>query len=251
MRRQAHLAADKATPRLTCTPRPLASLATFDRAPLKCGAEIANGAGSMKRLLFVFLMAFAVLASPLAQASELEEGARAFIEATEAEALSSLTDASKPKAERVEAFRKLFEAKFAVESIGRWTLGRNWRTASEAEQKEFLKLFEDLMVATYVDRFESYSGEKVNIIKTVPVDENRATVHTEIARPNAADNNPVSVLWRVGRQGDVFKILDVVVEGASMSLTLQREFAAIIKNTGSVAGLIEELRKKTSSLSPS
>ena len=111
-----------------------------------------------------------------------------------------------------------------------------------------MALFEDLMVATYVDRFARYAGEKLNILKTVPIDENLATVHTDIVRSNSADNKPIRVLWRVGRQGDVYKVLDVVVEGASMSLTLQREFASIIKNTGSVAGLIEELRKKTTEL---
>ena len=36
-----------------------------------------------------------------------------------------------------------------------------------------------------------------------------------------------------------------------MSITLQKEFASIVKNTGSVAGLITELRKKTSELNPS
>jgi phospholipid transport system substrate-binding protein len=57
-------------------------------------------------------------------------------------------------------------------------------------------------------------------------------------------------LWRVGRQDALYKVLDVVVEGVSMSITLQNEFASIIKNTGSVAGLIEELRKKTAQLNP-
>lgn len=202
----------------------------------------------MKKSIFVSLFLFVFSLSPAASAGELEDGAQAFITDLASEAISSLTDADKPRDERVAAFRTLFEEKFAVEAIGRWTLGRHWRQASEEEQVEFLDLFEDLMVATYVDRFQDYSGEELTIAKTVPVDENRATVHTEIVRPNAADSKPISVLWRVGRQNDIYKILDVVVEGASMSVTLQREFASIIKNSGSVGGLIEELRKKTDSL---
>lgn len=204
----------------------------------------------MKRsfALLLFLIGFAVAAP--AAASELEAGSEAFIKALEKEAISSLADAEKPREERVSAFRKLFDEKFAVQAIGRYTLGRNWRRATEDEQKQFLSLFEDLMVSTYVDRFANYSGEEVKIIKTTPVDENRATVHTEITRPNA-EGKPLAVLWRVGRQGDIYKILDVVVEGASMSLTLQKEFASIVKNTGSVAGLIEELKKKTAELKKS
>lgn len=204
----------------------------------------------MKRfLLFPLLYAVTLLGAPndLA-AGELEDGAQAFVRALEQEAVKSLTDPDRPRDERVAAFRKLFNEKFAVKAIGRWTLGRHWRRASEDEQKQFLTLFEDLMVTTYVDRFESYSGEELKIVKTTPVDENRATVHSEIVRPTGVDAKPISVLWRVGRQGDIYKVLDVVVEGASMSITLQREFSSIIKNTGSVSGLIAELQKKTDSL---
>ena len=95
----------------------------------------------------------------------LEDGATAFIKALEQEAVESLTDPAKARPERVKAFRQLFEEKFAVAVIGKWTLGRNWRRASAEEQKEFLQLFEDLMVAMYVDRFENYAGEKLNILK--------------------------------------------------------------------------------------
>ncbi|MGJ3261431.1 MAG: MlaC/ttg2D family ABC transporter substrate-binding protein [Rhodospirillales bacterium] len=205
----------------------------------------------MKRLFSaLFIVAF-FIAVPSANAGELEDGARDFIRDLEKEAIASLTDPKKERPARVAAFRELFNDKFAVAAIGRWVLGRNWRRASEAEQTEFLDLFEDLMVVMYVDRFEDYAGEKLDILKTSPVDENRATVHTEIVRPDGIDGKPVSVLWRVGRQDDIYKVLDVVVEGASMSITLQQEFASIVKQTGSVAGLIEELRKKTAELNPS
>ncbi len=199
--------------------------------------------------IFSLLLTVLIFAGT-AHADELESGASAFIRALEQEAIHSLTDKSKERPERVKAFRVLFEEKFAVAAIGRWTLGRNWRHASEAEQTEFLGLFEDLMVSMYVDRFQSYAGEQLKIVKTVPVDENRATVYTEIVRPEGVDAKPISVLWRVGRQEATFKVLDVVVEGVSMSITLQGEFASIIKNTGSISGLIEELKKKTATLNP-
>lgn len=198
-----------------------------------------------------FLAILAVLfftSASTARAGEMENNATSFVQNLEKEAVASLTDTSKPRADRVDAFRSLFRDKFAVGVIGRWTLGRSWRKASKDEQKEFLELFEDLMVATYVDRFANYAGDGLKYTKTVAVDENMSTVHTEIVRPEQVDARPISVLWRVGRQGDLYKVLDVVVQGASMSLTLQKEFTAIVRNKGSVAGLLEELRKKTAEL---
>jgi phospholipid transport system substrate-binding protein len=205
----------------------------------------------MKRIRFSFCALLAVLffSMPLdAHAGEMDDKATTFVQDLEKEAVSSLTDTSKPRQERVDSFRTLFRDKFAVDVIGRWTLGRSWRKASKEEQTEFLELFEDLMVATYVDRFANYAGEGLKYTKTVPVDENMSTVHTEVVRPDQADARPISVLWRVGRQGELYKVLDVVVQGASMSLTLQKEFTAIVRNKGSVAGLLEELRKKTAEL---
>ncbi len=204
----------------------------------------------MTRLLATLFVVVFWVVSP-AKAGSLEDGAMSFIQAMEKEAIASLTDPDKPREDRVAAFRMIFNERFAVQSIARWTLGRNWRRANEEERTEFLKLFEELMVVTYVDRFQNYSGEGIEIQKAVPVDENRATVHSIIPRPEESGGKPITVLWRVGRQGDIFKVLDVVVEGASMSITMQREFTAIIKNTGGVSGLISELKKKTEQLNPS
>lgn len=198
-----------------------------------------------------FLAIFAALffvSTGIVEAGDMEDNATSFVQDLEKEAVASLTDTTKPRIERVKAFRSLFREKFAVGVIGRWTLGRSWRKASKEEQTEFLELFEDLMVATYVDRFASYAGDGLKYTKTVAVDENMSTVHTEIVRPDQVDARAISVLWRIGRQGDIYKVLDVVVQGASMSLTLQKEFTAIVRNKGSVAGLLEELRKKTAEL---
>ena len=199
-------------------------------------------------LIAAVFAGLAVTAGPTA-AAELEAGAKGFIESLAKEAIDSLADVKKPRQERVVAFRKLFNDRFAVLSIGKWILGRNWRAATSDERKEYLMLFEDLMVATYVDRFANYAGEQLNVVKAVADDETRATVHTDIVRPSSASSKPVSVLWRVGDAGGgVYKILDVVVEGASMSQTLRQEFASIVKQKGSVSGLLEELRAKTKSL---
>jgi phospholipid transport system substrate-binding protein len=180
-------------------------------------------------------------------AAELEARAEQFIRSLAEEAMQSLTKPDTPREIRVKNFRKLFKAHFGVRSIGRFVLGRHWRKATDAEKKEYLGLFEDLMVISYVDRFQRYAGENLNIIKARAERANAATVFTEIARPNTA--KPVQVLWRVGTRGETTKILDVVVEGASMSQTLRSDFGSIIRQKGGrIAGLLEVLRVKTAAL---
>ena len=141
----------------------------------------------------------------------------------------------------------MFNAHFAVRSIGKFVLGRYWRKASKDEQAEYLSLFEDLMVTSYVDNFQRYAGKNLNILKTRAEKGSAVTVFTEIARPDGA--RLVQVLWRVGARGEIIKILDLVVEGASMSQTLRSDFGSIIRQRGGkVSGLLEELRAKTASL---
>ncbi len=180
----------------------------------------------------------------------LEVRAEAFIQSMAQEALESLTQQGTSREERIKRFRKMFNAHFAVRSIGKFVLGRYWRKASKNEQAEYLNLFEDLMVMSYVDRFQRYAGKNLNILKTRAERGSAVTVFTEIARPGGA--RPVQVLWRVGARGEIIKILDVVVEGASMSQTLRSDFVSTIRQKGGkVSGLLEELRVKTASLKAS
>ena len=180
-------------------------------------------------------------------AAGVEDAARKFIESLGDRAIHALTKQEVPRRERVKRFRHLFNENFAVADIGQWILGRYWRKATENQRGEYLALFEDLMVVSYVDRFTAYAGENLTITKTLPAGDAAAIVFSEIVRP--AGGPPVRVNWRVGVKDEAYKIVDVIVEGTSMSTTLRSDFGSIIRRSGGeVAGLIDELRKKTKSL---
>ncbi len=137
-------------------------------------------------------------------------------------------------------------AHFNVKTIGKFVLGRYWKKANKQERTEYLGLFEDLMVVSYVDRFARYAGENLKVTRTRSENARDATVFTQISRPAG---QPVRVLWRVRTYDDTMKILDVIVEGASMSQTLRSDFGSIIRQKGGkVSGLIDVLRVKTAAL---
>ena len=177
----------------------------------------------------------------------LEDAAQKFIESLADKAIQALAKQEVPRRERIKRFRDLFRENFAVADIGQWILGRYWRTATENQRGEYLALFEDLMVVSYVDRFTAYAGEKLTITKTLPAGDGAAIVFSEIIRP--AGGPPVRVDWRVDVKDEDYKIVDVIVAGTSMSTTLRSDFGSIIRRSGGkVAGLIDELRKKTEDL---
>lgn len=196
--------------------------------------------------VLIVLAGLSAVAGP-ASASTFEERAAAFVEKLAERAIRELTDKSARREMRIERFRQYFKDHFAVNGIGKWILGRYWRKASEAERAEYLELFEDLMVISYVDRFASYVGEPLRIYKSLAMDENNVTVYSDIHQND--DAKALRVDWRVGRKGDLLKIVDVVVEGTSMSNTLRSDFGSIIRQRGGkVAGLLVALREKTANL---
>ena len=182
-----------------------------------------------------------------ALSAPFEEEATIFVQDLAEKAILELTDKTAPRETRIQRFREYFNDHFAVTGIGKWILGRHWRKANEAEQEEYLILFEDLMVVSYVDRFAAYAGEPLHIHKAIVQDEKNATVFSEI---HQKDGDPaVRVDWRVARKDTLYKIVDVIVEGTSMSNTLRSDFGSIIRQRGGkISGLLAALREKTAKL---
>lgn len=207
------------------------------RAVLKLGMA----AAATVLLTLPFGGAFRARAQDFMSAKEPDQ----FIDQLGRAAILHLTDKSISSEERRKRFRDLMHKAFNVPGIGRFVLGRYWNQATEDERQEYMRLFEELVVRTYADRFSEYSGEKFTIGKVQRDAErqNYATVFTTIYRPNG---QMVRVDWRVRQEQDQsWRVVDMVVEGVSMSVTQRSEFASVIESKGgTVKGLIETLRQK-------
>jgi phospholipid transport system substrate-binding protein len=149
-----------------------------------------------------------------------------------------------PEGERESKFRAIFTEGFDVPAISRFVLGTYWRTATEAQRRDFVTLFETYVVHAYTVRFNDYGGEQLKVTAARAEDADSSMVQSVIARPSGAP--PIKVDWRVSKTPQGFKITDVVVEGVSMAVTQRQEFAAVIqRNGGQVDALLKLLREKT------
>lgn len=149
-----------------------------------------------------------------------------------------------PKPERDQRFRAVLREGFDMTALSRFVLGPHWRTATDAQKKEFMKLFEDWIVSAYGERFSQYSGEQFKVLSQRPEGDTVTLVNSQIVRPNGGP--PIRVDWRVAKQGAEYKISDVVVEGISLMVTQRQEFASVIqRNGGQLEALLKILREKT------
>jgi len=148
-----------------------------------------------------------------------------------------------PRAERLARFRQLYLADFDGPGIARFVLGRYWRSASEQEQQEFLRLFEDYVVFVYGTRLSNFGGETFKI-RGSRTDESGTIVSTDIVSPNG--DAPIKVDWRLITDHGSFKINDVIIEGISMLVTQRSEFATVIQRHGGRVGeLLAMMRERT------
>ncbi len=191
-----------------------------------------------------------IVSAPTLHADSHTEASAKFIATLAERAINSISDTALSVEERRSKFRELFREGFAVNGIARFVLGRYWRKASDAEKDEYLKLFEDVIVSTWADRFSQYTGQKfeVNGAHPVPSASDQENVALVESRFFVDATTPVRIEWRVASRGDLFKIVDVSVEGISMANTQRDEFNSVIhKAGGEVSALLVELRNRSGS----
>jgi phospholipid transport system substrate-binding protein len=195
----------------------------------------------LARFLSLFLICGA-LAAPLPSHAAPADPA-AFVADLGKRAIEVLTS-KQSEAEREKEFRKLFDEGFDLQAIGRFVLGPYWRTATEAQRQEFLKLFETYVIHSYAVRFGEYSGQQLTVLGARAQGDDAAVVQSQIVQPNNAP--PIKVDWQLSKGPQGYKITDVNVEGVSMAVTQRQEFASIIqRNGGQLDALLKLLREKT------
>ena len=167
----------------------------------------------------------------------------AFVQDLGDQAIDTLTGPDVTPAIRAERFRSLLAQNFDVPAIGKTVLGRYWKVATDEERGEYLKLFEDFLVANYAKRFAEYTGQKFKVRGVRSEGGDLMTVQTLIQTPDGGE--PARLDWLMRDAGSAYKILDLKIEGISMAETHRSEFASVIQSKGGkVAGLIEALKSK-------
>ena len=194
--------------------------------------------------VLVFVISSFVLLSRAAEAEDFSKGAKEFIDSVTKEAISTLTGKDITKGERARLFRVFMKKHFSINGIAKFVVGRDLRNASEVEKTRYYKLFEDLMVATYSERFAKYSGEKLVIKNASMFGKKDVIVNTYMVKVGD-EKNPLKVDWRVRVKGEDFTIIDVMIEGISMIMTQKSEFSSFLRsNDGEFEKLLNELKKR-------
>ena len=143
------------------------------------------------------------------------------------------------KNERREKLREALYPRFDFTEMAKRALGPHWRRLSPEEQKEFVRLFTNLLEEAYLDEIESYNGEKVQYLKERE-DNGYAEVDTKII-----DNQgrQFSVNYRLHNVSGDWKVYDVIIENVSLVNNYRAQFNRVLAKS-SYEQLLTRMREK-------
>jgi phospholipid transport system substrate-binding protein len=145
--------------------------------------------------------------------------------------------------ERRQKLKEVLYQRFDFTEMARRSLGSEWRRRTPEEQKEFVRLFTDLLERAYLDKIESYSGEKVLYLKDRE-DGNYAEVETKIVDKTGQE---YSLDYRLHKVNGDWKVYDVIVEDVSLVGNYRSQFSRVLAKS-SFDELLKTMKEKTFSV---
>lgn len=155
--------------------------------------------------------------------------------------LTHVLNANMPTAQKREKILPLLRQNVDIQGIGRYVLGRYWRVATPEQQKDYLQLFERVLLYAVTAQVGNYQNVSLRLIGSVPTPAGEK-VTLLISRPNQPDVNMVTVV-----NGTPPKVVDLYGEGASMRMTQRSDYTTFLsRNGGKVQVLIDALKHQIS-----
>ena len=159
------------------------------------------------------------------------------------ETLKIIQDKDLKQPSRAEERRRKLEQvvgdRFDYQEMSRRALGAPWNTLSDKDKEEFVALFRNLLITSYADKIETYSGEGVQYLN-----ERTEKEYAEVRTKVLTGKVEIPLDYRMLNKGADWRVYDVVVDGVSLVNNYRGQFSKILRSS-SFADLMEQLRKKT------
>lgn len=193
----------------------------------------------MKKLIafaFAFLVSLPVLAT---------EAPDALVRRVTEDMLSSLRQDKDIQAGNNRRAAEMIDAKvlphFNFKRMTALAVGRDWRQATPEQRERLASEFRTLLVRTYSNALVSYRNQTIDYkpFRMQPSD-TEVVVRTSVLQPGG---KPIELDYFFAKEGEAWKVFDVVVAGVSLVTNYRESFGQEIRANG-IDGLIKSLAAK-------
>lgn len=192
----------------------------------------------MRQLIFFVLLLF--LSVSHAAANEPAEVSKLIQERINA-VMFLLQDKSLDKPSRNEKILEIVTPIFNYQTMSKLSLGKkHWPALSPEKQVEFSELFSERLQASYLEKLDIYTDEK--ILYGEPKEDGK-----KIYMPTTliSKDNKIEILYKLYKSSGNWKIYDVEVGGVSIIQTYRSQFDDALSN-GTIDELLEKLKDNES-----
>ncbi len=199
-----------------------------------------------RRLIIAVPLALATLAAPARGGAAMPAPA-ATIESFYSTLLAVMKEGRRvPFDQRYQQLRPAIERAFNLVLMTRIAVGPQWTEFTPDQQQRLETAFSRYTIATYTNRFDSYSGERFAVDPNPVANPNGTIIKTRLI---PADGPPISLnyLMRQGAGGQ-WQVIDVYLSGTISELATRRaEFASVLRQQGP-EGLVRLLDQRAAAL---
>ena len=130
--------------------------------------------------------------------------------------------------------------------IGKFSLGRYWRTITPMQQEQFITLYSQYLTSLYVPNFRKYTGNIVRVLNSQEIRPSEYLVQTELTDESNTMNIKINYrLLQNEKELEKFIIFDVIAEGVSLITTQRAELNSVMDKDG-FDGMMRLLKQKVS-----
>ncbi len=146
---------------------------------------------------------------------------------------------------RIEKLTPLMDKTFDLRFMASKTVGRHWRTLSDADKTRWVDLFKRFTTANYAGRFTGFTGEEFITLGVEDAPRGTRVVLTKIIVPGDDD---VHLNYRMIERDGTWKVIDVFLNGTVSELALRRsEYSSALKRDG-FSSLLDSVEEKIQDL---
>ena len=123
---------------------------------------------------------------------------------------------------------KLLDDVFDYSTMARIALGtKTWKEITSKERKDFVKIFENKLKSSYIDKLELYTDQKIKVLDLKTYKKSRLQLETELTGTD--DVYKINYNFYKNRKTKEWLIYDVDLLGVSIIQTYRQQFEGLLK----------------------
>ncbi|MDT8409309.1 MAG: ABC transporter substrate-binding protein [Wenzhouxiangellaceae bacterium] len=130
---------------------------------------------------------------------------------------------------RFETIEPVIKQSMAIERMGRYLFGRDWRSIEDSDRERFTETFLDLSAATYAGQFDEYNGEQFEAVETQRQSEDRALVRRRLI---TGSGKKIAFDYLMTRSDTGWKIVTIITDGVSDLAIKRTQYRRILADNG-------------------